>query len=59
MNPREYLQEVSKEMQKVSWPDRDELVSNTIIVVIGTIFISGFIYLSDQVITTVLDFLYA
>ena len=54
-----YLEEVVKEMQKVSWPKRKELVSNTIITLIASAIISLFIYGVDQVISTALQMLVA
>ena len=58
MNPIGYIGEVNKEMQKVSWPKRNELVSNTLITLLATAVISLFIYGADQVISTVLEFIY-
>ena len=53
-----YLEEVAKEMRKVSWPHRRELISNTVITIIATIVIALFIWGADQVITTALEFVY-
>jgi preprotein translocase subunit SecE len=53
-----YVQDVSKEMKKVNWPDRDELVSNTTITIVATLLISAFIFGADQVISTVLEVVY-
>lgn len=55
---RAYVDDVVKEMKKVSWPSRQELISNTIITLIGTAAISLFIFVSDQVITYILEFIY-
>jgi preprotein translocase subunit SecE len=53
-----YLQEVGKEMRKVSWPDRPELISNTLVTIVATVIISLFIYLTDHVIGLVLNVIY-
>ena len=58
MNPVGYMEEVSKEMRKVSWPKRNELISNTGITLLATAIVSLFIYGADQVISTVLEFIY-
>ena len=58
MNPIGYLEEVNKEMRKVSWPKRSELISNTVITLIATVIVSLFIYGADQVISTVLEIIY-
>lgn len=59
MNIKKYLEEVAAEMRKVSWPKRQELLSNTIVTLVATLFISLFIYAADWLISGVLDFLYA
>ncbi|MGI9176210.1 MAG: preprotein translocase subunit SecE [Rhodothermales bacterium] len=58
MNPIGYLEEVNKEMRKVSWPKRSELISNTVITLIATVIVSLFIYGADQVISSVLEIIY-
>jgi preprotein translocase subunit SecE len=55
---RDYLQNVVAEMEKVNWPSRDELISSTLITIVATLIISGFIFLADQVIQRVLRILY-
>ena len=54
-----YIQEVIKEMQKVSWPKRRELVDNTIVTVLASLFIAIVIALGDKVISEVLERVYA
>ncbi|MGM0547323.1 MAG: preprotein translocase subunit SecE [Bacteroidota bacterium] len=54
----EYLEDVRKEMKKVSWPDQDELVDYTIVVVVFTIILSAFIFGIDQVYSTILEAIY-
>ncbi len=53
-----YLQEVSKEMSKVHWPKRKELVSNTTLTLIASFILALFIYVADQGISQALQFLY-
>ena len=55
---REYLENVAAEMEKVNWPSRDELISSTLITIVATLIISGFIFLADQVIQSTLEVLY-
>jgi preprotein translocase subunit SecE len=54
----EYLQNVFTEMEKVNWPSWDELISSTLITIVATFIISGFIFLTDMVLRRVLNFLY-
>ena len=54
----EYLKDVRREMKKVSWPDQQELIDYTIVVVVFTIILSAFIFAVDQVYSTVLEAIY-
>lgn len=47
---RTFLKEVRAEMQKVSFPSRDEVVSTSIVVVISSFIFGIFLWLSDLVI---------
>jgi preprotein translocase subunit SecE len=53
-----YLQEVAKEMRKVSWPSQKELINNTVVTLVATVVISLFIFATDRVISTVLEVIY-
>ena len=59
MNVVEYLTDVNKEMRKVSWPNRTELINNTLITLFATFVVSLFIYGADQVISSILEFIYS
>ena len=53
-----YMQDVRKEMAKVSWPTRSELISNTIVTLVASFAISLFIYGADWVISSILELIY-
>ena len=53
-----YIEEVVKEMRKVSWPRRSELISNTTITLIATVIVSLFIFAADRIISGALEFIY-
>ena len=53
-----YLQEVSKEMSKVHWPKRKELISNTSLTLIASFILALFIFVADKGISRILQFLY-
>ncbi len=53
-----FLQEVKQEMSKVSWPTRDELKGTTIIVIVLTITLSVFIWLTDKILEGLLNIIY-
>ena len=54
-----YMQEVSKEMKKVSWPSREELINNTILTLVASLLIALIIFGQDQIISRVLQFIYS
>jgi len=53
-----YLDDVSKEMRKVSWPSQQELTRNTVITLIASVVISLFIFGADRVISMALEVIY-
>ena len=53
-----YLEEVGKEMRKVTWPAQKELINNTVVTIVATIVISLFIFGADRLISTVLKVIY-
>ncbi|NBV31884.1 MAG: preprotein translocase subunit SecE [Bacteroidetes bacterium] len=55
---KEFLEGVRKEMKKVAWPQQQELIDNTIIVVVFTILISAFIFGIDRVYSSILELIY-
>ena len=54
----DYLKDVVSEMKKVSWPSSDELISSTLITLLGTVMISAFIFVADQIISTIMELIY-
>jgi preprotein translocase subunit SecE len=52
------MEEVGKEMRKVTWPSQKELISNTVVTIIASIMISLFIFATDRIISTVLEVIY-
>lgn len=54
----DYIKEVWKELQKVSWPKQSELIGFTIITIIATAIISLFIFGADRLIEVVLGAIY-
>ena len=48
-SPLEYVRQVKAEMQKVTWPSRQELTSSTIAVFIMVFLAAVFLFVTDQV----------
>ena len=53
----QFLGEVHVEMGKVTWPTRDELKSSTIIVLILSLVLAGFIYIVDTFLASIMAFI--
>ena len=53
-----FFESVVAEFKKVSWPTQQELIDNTIIVVVFSIILSTFIFGVDQLYSTVLEAIY-
>ncbi|MEQ8329645.1 MAG: preprotein translocase subunit SecE [Longimicrobiales bacterium] len=54
-NTKTFIDECWVELQKVTWPDRDQLQNATIVVIAFTIAISGIIWAMDGVVRVVVD----
>ncbi len=52
-----FLEECWTELQKVTWPDADQLRSATIVVVAFTIAVSFVIWVMDKIATFVIGFI--
>ena len=55
---KNYVNEVSKEMKKVSWPTRQQLRESTVVVVSTTLIITVLTYLIDLVFSKVIGLLF-
>jgi preprotein translocase subunit SecE len=53
----EYIKEVRIEMQKVSWPTRNELMSATMLVIILSLLMAVYVYVCDQVVNRIIGLL--
>ncbi|MFH0793846.1 MAG: preprotein translocase subunit SecE [bacterium] len=53
-----FFKEVKVEMQKVTWPSKDDMISNTIVVIIATVFVSLLIGIEDRGLAYVLEFFF-
>ncbi|MBD3386358.1 preprotein translocase subunit SecE [candidate division KSB1 bacterium] len=53
-----FLSDVKNEMSKVSWPTRNELKSQTIIVIVVSLFFAAFIFVIDHILSRLLGLIY-
>jgi preprotein translocase subunit SecE len=52
----QFVRESREELRKVTWPDRDEVTSFTMVVVATLVFISLFLWLVDTGLMTIIKF---
>jgi preprotein translocase subunit SecE len=50
-----FVNDVVKEMKKVTWPKKEELRESTGIVVIACLILAAFVYVVDKVISTIVS----
>ncbi|MCL4547387.1 MAG: preprotein translocase subunit SecE [Bacteroidetes bacterium] len=50
-----FVNDVVKEMKKVTWPTRDELKESTTVVIIVCLVLSAFTYVVDMAVTKILQ----
>ena len=50
---KKFFEDVVKEMKKVTWPTRDELMESTKVVIVVCIILAGFTYVIDMIINQV------
>jgi preprotein translocase subunit SecE len=56
---RDFLGDVKKETAKVSWPDRDEVVGTTMVVIVYTVLVGIFLFLVDAAVTPLVNKLFS
>jgi preprotein translocase subunit SecE len=54
---KNYVREVKTEMKSVSWPNRNELISATMIVILSTALLAFFIGVVDFALSTIIKIL--
>ncbi len=53
-----FLQESKAELAKVVWPKREEVVNSTIVVLITVVIFSLFLFASDRLFVSLLNYLW-
>ncbi|BBB32943.1 preprotein translocase subunit SecE [Thermotomaculum hydrothermale] len=54
----QWLKDSWKELKRVTWPTKDDVIATTIAVIVLTVVFSAAIYASDKVISTVVEYIY-
>jgi preprotein translocase subunit SecE len=55
---KDFLEDVKREMLKVTWPTHNELLNSTMIVVLVSAIFTVFIFLSDLLISNLIKIFY-
>jgi preprotein translocase subunit SecE len=50
-----FVNDVAKEMKKVTWPKKEELRESTGIVIIACLILAAFVYVVDRIISTIVS----
>ena len=51
---KKFFEDVTKEMKKVTWPTRPELMESTKVVIVVCLVLAGFAYAIDMIINQVI-----
>ena len=54
-----FFKEIKIEMTKVAWPNKDELIGSTVIVLVSLAILSGFIGVCDLVLSKIINVIMA
>jgi preprotein translocase subunit SecE len=55
---KQFLEDVRVEMKKVVWPEREQLINSTVIVVVISALFTLFIFFADTIISRIINILY-
>lgn len=53
-----YFKDMKNELKKVVWPDRTQLIKNTITVLIFTVLVGGLIWIADGLFSKLASWMY-
>jgi len=55
---QQFIENVKKEMAKVNWPTRDELMNSSVIVVVVSALFAVYTFFADLIISKLVELLY-
>ena len=58
LTTREFFRDTNAEMQKVSWPSRNEVIGTTVVVIAATIVFALYLWGCDLLFYKAIDFLF-
>jgi preprotein translocase subunit SecE len=55
---REFIEDVRTEMKKVNWPERNDLLNSTYVVIVISFIFTVIIFAADWIVSTVVNLIY-
>ncbi len=55
---KKFVNEVTSEMKKVSWPTKEQLRESTVVVIVVTAIITAFTFIVDEIMAIVMNAIY-
>lgn len=55
---RQFIEDVQVEMKKVVWPERDQLINSTVVVIVVSALFTLFIFFADTIVSKLINVLY-
>jgi len=55
---KQFIEDVRVEMKKVIWPEKNQLINSTVIVIIISAIFTLFIFFADTIISRIIKILY-
>ncbi len=55
---KQFIEDVQIEMKKVHWPEKDQLVNTTVVVIVVSVLFTIFIFLTDTIVSKIINILY-
>jgi preprotein translocase subunit SecE len=56
---RLFFADVAAEMKKTTWPDRQELVSSTTVIIVSVVILSVVVAMSDRILSAIIHLLFS
>ena len=55
---KEFVEDVRTEMKKVNWPERNDLLNSTYVVIVISFIFTVIIFAADWIVSTVVNLIY-
>ncbi len=55
---KQFIEDVQTEMKKVSWPETNQLLNSTIVVIVISMLFTLYIFFVDQIVSFLVKYLY-